>query len=236
MTPSCLRPERSPHGFRRLLLACPQRHNALNADLARALRDALAVDPAEVVVLGSTGGRAFCSGADLDIGEAERAEVSALVYETLEIMITRPGPVIAAVSGPAGAGGAQLAAAADLRIAGPAARFRWVGPPGRGLAVGAWVLTDLVGRGRAVELAMTGRWVDAAEALALGLVNRVEPDPLPAAEQLAAGLAAGSPGSLAGVKMITAAGGLLDRLHAEQEANRAAWAAALAAGPGAPPS
>jgi enoyl-CoA hydratase/carnithine racemase len=83
---------------------------------------------------------------------------------------------------------------------------------------------------------MTGRWLGAAEALAVGLVNRVEPDPLPAAEQLAAGLAAGSPGSLAGVKMITAAGGLLDRLHAEQEANRAAWAAALAAGPGAPPS
>jgi enoyl-CoA hydratase/carnithine racemase len=101
--------------------------------------------------------------------------------------------------------------------------------------VGAWVLPDLVGRGRAADLAMTGRWVDAAEALAMGLVNRVEPQPLAAAEELAASLAAGSPGSLARVKTITAAGGLLDRLHAEQEANRAAWVRALAAGPAAPP-
>jgi enoyl-CoA hydratase/carnithine racemase len=101
--------------------------------------------------------------------------------------------------------------------------------------VGAWVLPDLVGRGRAAELAMTGRWLDAAEALALGLVNRVVSDPLAAAEELATDLAAGSPGSLARVKTITA-GGLLDRLHAEQEANRVAWAHALAADPGGPPS
>jgi enoyl-CoA hydratase/carnithine racemase len=82
---------------------------------------------------------------------------------------------------------------------------------------------------------MTGRWVDAAEALTLGLVNRVEPDPLPAAEQLAAVLAAGSPGAIARIKMIMTANGLLERLHAEQEANRAAWAKALAADPAPPP-
>ena len=134
------------------------------------------------------------------------------------------------------AGGAQLATAADLRIAGPAARFRWIGPPGRDLAVGAWVLPDLVGRGRAAELAMTGRWVDAAEALALGLVNRVEPKPMPAAEELAAELAAGGAGSLARIKMITATGGLLDRLHAEQRANQEAWAHALATDPGNRPA
>jgi enoyl-CoA hydratase len=235
MTHPGLRAERSPHGFRRLLLAAPQRHNPLTPGLARALRDAFAADPAEPVVLGSTDPVVFCAGADMTIAEAERAQVSALLYECLEIMITRPGPVVAAVGGPAVAGGAQLATAADLRIAGPAARFRWIGPPGRDLAVGAWVLPDLVGRGRAAELAMTGRWVDAAEALALGLVSRVEPDPLPAAEQLAAGLAAGSAGSLARIKMIMTANGLLDRLHAEQEANRAAWAQALAADPAAPP-
>jgi enoyl-CoA hydratase/carnithine racemase len=82
---------------------------------------------------------------------------------------------------------------------------------------------------------MTGRWVDAAEALTLGLVNQVEPDPLPAAERLAAALAAGSAGSLARIKMIMTADGLLGRLHAEQEANSAAWAQALAADPAAPP-
>jgi len=185
-------------------------------------------------VLGSTGRDVFCAGADMTISETERAEVSGLLYECLEIMITRPGPVIAAVAGPAVAGGAQLATAADLRIAGPAARFRWIGPPGRDLAVGAWVLPDLVGRGRAAELAMTGRWVDAGEALALGLVNRVEPEPLPAAEELAAELAAGGAGSLARIKVITATGGLLDRLHAERRANQEAWAKALAADPGLP--
>ena len=197
MTHPRLRAERSPRGFRRLLLTCPERHNPLDAALARALRDAFAEDRGELVVLGSTGRNVFCAGADMTISETERAEVSGLLYECLEIMITRPGPVIAAVAGPAVAGGAQLATAADLRIAGPAARFRWIGPPGRDLAVGAWVLPDLVGRGRAAELAMTGRWVDAAEALALGLVNRVEPEPLAAAEELAAELAAGGAGSLA---------------------------------------
>lgn len=236
MTHPGLRAERRPEGFRRLLLATPQRHNPLTPGLARALRDALAVDPAEPVVLGSTDPMVFCAGADMTIGEAERAKVSALLYECLEIMVTRPGPVVAAVGGPAVAGGAQLATAADLRIAGPAARFRWIGPPGRDLAVGAWVLPGLVGRGRAAELAMTGRWVDAAEALALGLVNQVEPDPLTAAEQLAATLAAGSAGSLARIKMIMTADGLLDRLHAEQQANQAAWAEALAADPSPPPS
>lgn len=236
MTHPRLRSERSPRGFRRLLLTCPERHNPLDAALARALLDAFAEDRGELVVLGSTGLDVFCAGADMTIGEAERAEVSGLLYECLEVMITRPGPVIAAVGGPAVAGGAQLAMAADLRIAGPAARFRWIGPPGRDLAVGAWVLPDLVGRGRAAELAMTGRWVDAAEALKLGLVNRAEPEPLSAAEELAAELAAGGGGSPARIKMITATGGLLDRLHAEQRANQEAWAKALAADPGDPPT
>jgi enoyl-CoA hydratase/carnithine racemase len=79
-----------------------------------------------------------------------------------------------------------------------------------------------VGRGAALNITLTGRWVEAAEALALGLVNRVTDDPLTQAEQLAADLAAR--GSGAGVKAVMAAGGLLDRLHAEREVNRAAWA------------
>jgi enoyl-CoA hydratase/carnithine racemase len=224
--------DRGPHGIRRILLARPERHNALTVELARALRDAFAEVPEDPVVLGSADPRVFCSGADMTISDAARAEVSAQLYECLKTMITRPGPVLAAVGGPAVAGGAQLATAADLRIAGPAARFRWVGPPGRGLAVGAWILPELVGRGRALELAFTGRWVNAAEAHALGLVNRVEAEPLSAAVELAADLAAHDAGSLARVKQIAAANGLLGRLRAEHEANQAAWAAALAAGPG----
>ena len=73
-----------------------------------------------------------------------------------------------------------------------------------------------------MDLVLTGRWVDAAEALALGLVSRVVEDPEGSAEQLAADLAARGTG--AGAKAVTAAGGLLDRLRAEREVNRSAWA------------
>jgi enoyl-CoA hydratase len=214
--------ERSSAGYWRFLLARPERHNALDVGLARTLRDALADDPTEAVVLGSTDPGVFCAGADLTLADADRAQVSDLLYECYEVMITRPGPVIAAFGGPAVGGGAQLAAAADLRVAGPAARLRWTGPPGRDLAVGAWVLPDLVGRGAAMELTMTGRWVDAAEALTLGLVNRVEDEPLAAGERIAADLAARGAGSQAKVKLITSVG-LLDRLRAERRANSAAW-------------
>ena len=230
-----LRVERSPAGYRRLLLSRPQQHNALDVDLARALRDALAEDPPEPVVLGSTDPRVFCAGADLTISDADRARVSDLFYECCEILITRPGPVIAAVGGPAVGGGAQLVTAADVRIAGPAARLRWTGPPGMDLAVGAWILPDLVGRGRALDLIMTARWVDAAEALSLGLVSDVVAEPLAAAGDLAGDLAARGPGPLARAKLIMASGGLLDRLRAEQQANQTAWAQALATGPGGAP-
>jgi enoyl-CoA hydratase/carnithine racemase len=228
MAPSHLRVEHSPAGYRRLLLARPDRRNALNPGLARALRDALAREEAAPVVLGSTDPRVFCAGADLNVSDADRATVSDLLYECYEIMITRPGPVIAVVSGPAVGGGAQLAAAADLRIAGPAARLRWTGPAGRGLAVGAWVLTDLVGRGTAMELALTGRWVTAGEALAMGLVNRVEDDPGQIAAGIAEELATQDPQASARVKSVAAAGGLLDRLRAERQANRSAWAQVIA--------
>ena len=62
-----LRVERSPAGYRRLLLSRPQRHNALDVGLARALRDAFAEDLPEPVVLGSTDPRMFCAGADLTV-------------------------------------------------------------------------------------------------------------------------------------------------------------------------
>jgi enoyl-CoA hydratase/carnithine racemase len=228
MAPSHLRVEHSPAGYRRLLLSRPERRNALDMALARALRDALRQDEAIPVVLGSTDPRVFCAGADLNVSDADRATVSDLLYECYEIMITRRGPVIAVVTGPAVGGGAQLAAAADLRIAGPAARLRWTGPAGRGLAVGAWVLTDLVGRGTAMELALTGRWVEAGEALAMGLVNRVEDAPDQVAASIAEELAAHDPRASAKVKSVSAAGGLLDRLHAERQANRSAWAQAIA--------
>jgi enoyl-CoA hydratase/carnithine racemase len=168
----------------------------------------------------------FCAGADLTISDAERAAVSDLVYDCCETIVTRPGLVIAVLTGAAVGGGAQLAAASDLRIASPAARLRFTGPPGLSLSVGAWLLPDLVGRGAAMELTLTGRWVDAAEALALGLVNEVCDDPGTVAAAIAARLAGRAPG-VSGVKTVMAAGGLLDRMAAERAANRAAWARVL---------
>jgi enoyl-CoA hydratase/carnithine racemase len=214
--------EHHPAGYRWLRLARPERRNALDPGLMAAVRDTLTAESGTPVVLGSTDPRVFCAGADLTISDAERSVVSDLVYDCCQVIVTRPGPVIAAITGAAVGGGAQLAAASDFRIAGPGARLRWIGPPGTDLAVGAWLLPDLVGRAAALDLVLTGRWVQAAEALALGLVNQVTDDPDQAAGQLAADLAARGTGT--GVKAVMAAGGLLDRLGAEREVNRAAWA------------
>ena len=222
--------ETSPAGYRWLRLSRPERRNALDVSLLRAVTDALAFEPEVPVVLGSADPWVFCAGADLTISDAERAAVSDLVYDCCETIVTRPGPVIAVLTGPAVGGGAQLAAASDLRIAGPAARLRFIGPrvpPGLNLTVGAWLLPDLVGRAAAMDLVLTGRWVEAAEALALGLVNRVCDDPELVAGQIAAELA----GRGAGVKAVMAAGGLLERMRAERSANRLAWARAIAAPP-----
>jgi enoyl-CoA hydratase/carnithine racemase len=221
--------ETSPAGYRWVRLSRPERRNALDVSLLRAVTDALAADPGVPVLLASADPRVFCAGADLTMTDAERAAVSDLVYDCCETIITRPGPVIAVLTGPAVGGGAQLAAASDLRITGPGARLRWTGPPGLDLAVGAWLLPDLVGRAAAMDLVLTGRWLEAAEALALGLVNRVCDDPEPVAARIAADLAGRGTGAAgAGVKAVMAAGGLLDRLRAERAANRSAWARVLA--------
>jgi enoyl-CoA hydratase/carnithine racemase len=224
--------ENNPAGYRWLRLARPQRRNALSVSLTAAIRDALAAEPSVPVLLGSTDPAVFCAGADLTISDAERAVVSDLIYDCCEIIITRPGPVIAVLSGAAVGGGAQLAAASDLRIASPAARLRWTGPPGLNLTVGAWLLPDLVGRGPAVDLVLTGRWLESAEALALGFLNHISPEPDALAGEIAADLA--RRGVAAGIKPVMAAGGLLDRLQAERAANRAAWAQVTAPVP-APP-
>jgi enoyl-CoA hydratase/carnithine racemase len=216
----------SQSGYLRVRLARPERRNALDGGMTRALLDIVRADPAVPVLIESTDPAAFCAGADLTVPDRERAEVSDLLYQCYEAMVTRPGPVIAVVEGPAVGGGAQLAGAADLRIAGPRGRFRWVGPPGRDLAVGAWLLPDLIGRGAALELTLTGRWVEAAEAQQLGLVNLVVDDPGKVAAKLARGLLSRGAGAAGNVKLIASAGGLLERLRAEREANRAAWGGA----------
>jgi enoyl-CoA hydratase len=98
--------ETSPAGYRWLRLSRPERRNALDVSLLRAVTDSLALEPDVPVVLGSADPRVFCAGADLTISDAERAAVSDLIYDCCEIIVTRPGPVIAVLTGPAVGGGA----------------------------------------------------------------------------------------------------------------------------------
>src|SRR6266851_2882230 len=131
--------ERSAADYLRLLLSRPDRRNALDPGMVRALLEAFGAEPEALVLLGSTDPRAFCAGADLVISDAQRTEVSDLLYQCYEVMITRPGPVIAVIRGAAVGGGAQLATAAGLRVAaaGPGRPWRRDGadndrPLGRG--------------------------------------------------------------------------------------------------------
>jgi len=160
----------------------PDKLNALNdatmVELGTAVDDVRGNDAVAGVIL-TGAGRAFVAGADIAELRAKSAtEAYALarrgqdVFRRLE---TCPKPVIAAVNGFALGGGCELAMACHVRIASDAAKF---GQPEVKLGVipgygGTQRLTRLVGRGRALQLLLTGEMIDAAEAHRLGLVNRV---------------------------------------------------------------
>jgi enoyl-CoA hydratase len=210
-------------GVLTLLLDRPARHNALDAATVGALHaavDGADTDPAvRAVVLGSCPPGMFCSGADLRVGDAERAEVSDRLYGLYQAMIDLPVPMVAAVDGAAVGGGAQLALACDVRIGSPRAGFRFAGP-GHGLAVGLWALPSTVGRGAAMELALSGRLLPAERALTLGLLEDVVADPLAAATELAAGVAALDRDAVTRAKTAVVHGERLpDRLAAERAGN-----------------
>jgi enoyl-CoA hydratase len=176
----------------------PARRNAVDGATAAALADAFrafdADDEAAVAVLHGEGG-VFCAGADLTAVGTERGNRVAPDGDgpmgPTRLRLSKP--VIAAVSGYAVAGGLELALWCDLRVADETAVFgvfcrRWGVP----LIDGGTVrLPRLIGTSRAMDLILTGRPVDAAEALAIGLANRVVPpgEALAAAQELAAQLA-----------------------------------------------
>jgi enoyl-CoA hydratase/carnithine racemase len=221
--------DRPAENVLRLRLNRPDRLNAIDTALVVALSAAFDRVDARAVVLGSSTREAFCSGADLHLEDAERAEVSDLLYELYEKMVKLPVPIVVALEGHAVGAGVQLAAAGDLRLAGPQARLRVAGP-GHGLAVAAWGLPSLVGRGRAMDLCLTARTVGAQEALAIGLVDRVEENPVATAVDLASDLARLDPAAVGRVKrVVTGASGHLDALREERAGNRAAWTGSVAA-------
>jgi enoyl-CoA hydratase len=181
-----------------VLLARPERRNAVDGATAAALADAFRdfdQDPeAAVAVLHGEGG-VFCAGADLKTaGTPEGNRVESRGDGPMgPTRMTLSKPVIAAVAGHAVAGGLELALWCDLRVAEEGAVFgvfcrRWGVP----LIDGGTVrLPRLIGQSRALDMVLTGRPVDAREALAFGLANRIVPNgqSRQAAEELAAQLA-----------------------------------------------
>jgi enoyl-CoA hydratase len=184
-----------------VVLDRPDVLNAISIDLAIELDSTLRSvgDDNGVRVLVLTGaGRAFCSGLDLkDYGVVPNidglqvgqiAQRSMRVYSRLVTTLRElRQPVVAAVNGPAYGGGMCLAMACDMRFAGPAATFNATGIV-NGLTstemAAGWLLPRQVGATVANDLLLTGRVVDAAEALRIGLVSRVADDVV--AEALAA--------------------------------------------------
>ncbi len=227
--PGELRVDRPAQDVLRLQLNRPDRLNAIDMPLVNALLAAFGEVEARVVVLGSSAPKAFCSGADLDLEDEERARVSDLLYELYEKMVELPVPVVVALDGHAVGGGAQLAVAGDLRIAGPDTKIRVAGP-GHGLAVAAWGLPSLVGRGRALDLCLTMRAVGAEEAQAMGLVDRIEEEPGEAAVDLASELARLDAAAAGRAKrVVSVASGPLDALREERMGNREHWSGSIAA-------
>ncbi|HYE78121.1 MAG TPA: enoyl-CoA hydratase-related protein [bacterium] len=167
-----------------LTLNRPEKRNAIDLAMVDALHGALdrLADERDLscLVLTGAGGKAFAAGADIaqlrDRGVHEALMgINSRLFHKVERF---PVPVIAAVQGWALGGGCELALACDLRVAGESAKF---GQPevSLGIIPGAGAtqrLPRLVGLGAAKELIYTGRIIDAAEALRIGLVNRVVPD------------------------------------------------------------
>src|SRR5882672_7061096 len=175
----------SKGAIRILTLNRPEKRNALDTPLARALLEALrAADADETVrcVVLTGAGPAFCAGADLaefkglrDPQAAEsRAELTMQLHLAFSKMVT---PVVTAINGPAMGGGAGLAIAGDLAVMAQAAKLGY--PETKHGIVAAIVMANLVrqiGHKAAFELVALGEPIGAARALELGMVNRVVPD------------------------------------------------------------
>jgi 2-(1,2-epoxy-1,2-dihydrophenyl)acetyl-CoA isomerase len=178
-------------GVALLTLNRPDRLNALSGAMLDALLEALprlAADPHVGCVVITGAGRGFCAGGDVKMmaegremaGDSleDRAQGLRDKMETSRWLHEMPKPTIAMVRGAAAGAGLSLALACDMRVASENARFATafarVGYSGD--FGGSWYLTQLVGTAKARELYYTAEIVDARQALALGLVNRVVPD------------------------------------------------------------
>jgi enoyl-CoA hydratase/carnithine racemase len=206
--PTVLR-ESAGAGIEVLRLNRPVKRNALDSATLGALSDALdalAADPdLRVLVLSTTSTQALSAGAD--VGEAldhaggvARMAAFTRLYSQLEAF---PVPTIAICVGNCVGAGAELAAAADLRVAGDNLKLAWAGAR-LGVPVGPARLSQLIGVSRAKDLVLTGRVVGADEAERIGFAHRVAPaaDAETVAIELAAALAANSADGLRVLKQM----------------------------------
>ncbi|MFC0507838.1 enoyl-CoA hydratase/isomerase family protein [Micromonospora costi] len=220
-----------------LTLNRPKAMNALDVALKEALRDVLAELETDrtcrAVVLAGAGG-SFSAGQDLrehvatlESGDGDPLSTVRAHYNPIAARLANlPKPVVAAVRGMAAGAGASLAFLADIRIGGPGTSFLMAfAKVGLAADTGAsWTLPRLVGHAKAVELLMLAEPVRAEEACRLGLLNRLVDDDeqvLPAAQELAARLAAGPTVAYGAIKRqlsIADAGTLADALAAEAQA------------------
>ena len=146
------------------------------ADLGR-LWDELERGPCRCIVLTGAGERAFSAGADISGDLSAREETARVVSHALLKADPFPKPIVAAVNGDCVGGGVELLLSTDVRAAAPHARFglpevRWSICPFGGATI---KLVQQIGYVHAMELLLTARLIDAAEAARLGLINRVVP-------------------------------------------------------------
>lgn len=176
---------RGPIGL--LTLDRPSRAHAYDREHVDALLDGATslARACRVIVVQSTGDRAFCAGADLDqMKDAHPLDALELRSQRVFTAIARlPCVTIAAVQGAAVAGGFELAMACDLRVVGPNARF-WLPETKLGIlpsAGGTTRLSRLIGTSRAKAVILGGATLDAGQAMDTGLAHRLADDPRAAA-------------------------------------------------------
>ncbi len=176
--------EQHPQGsVYRLTVARPQRLNILNSAAILEINSALARiaedDTARAVILAGAGGKAWIGGADINEMESMNSEAAksfiTRLHTVCQALRELPVPVIASIDGFCLGAGLEIAACCDLRIATPASRFGMpevlVGIPS---VIEAALLPRLIGSGRARDLVMTGRIIEAEEAAVWGLVECID--------------------------------------------------------------
>ena len=226
------------HGVAVLRLRRPEARNAINTQMLAEMLEHLAVaradDAVRVLVVSSSDHMGLSAGADVkeqldEEGKVRRMQLFADLYDEI---VGFPKPTIAVCHGDVVGGGAEIAVACDMRVAGANLRMRFPGAA-LGVPVGPARLVTLCGLAAAKYLLLSSRTVGADEALRLGLVNRVAPAAATedAALELAAGVAAHPPQAVARLKRMLHEWDLVEERSKTEGEGQVEW---QRSGPGLP--